>query len=109
MKSPISMAVSVIIIMFAFFIGMNYSYSSLATKEAREYHEDAIHQIEASHFDSDVISKCISDASKEGYTLKVTNDGIYESSARYKVTLTYHSKVMILGIDQTHSLEGYAL
>lgn len=103
------MAVSVIIIMFAFFIGMNYSMASLTTKQAREYHEDAIHQIEASNFDADVISNCVQDAKKEGYTLKVSNDGIYENSARYKVTLTYQSKVMILGINQTHTLEGYAL
>ena len=103
------MAVSIIIIMFAFFIGMNYSMASLDTKQAREYHEDAIHQIEASNVDSDVISQCISDAAKEGYTLKISNDGIYENSSRYRVTLTYHSKVMILGIDQTHTLEGYAL
>ena len=104
-----NLAVSIIIIMFAFFIGMNYSVASLTTKNAREYHEEAIHQIEASNFDSDVISQCISDATKEGYTLKISNDGSYENSSRYKVTLTYHSKVMILGIDQTHTLEGYAL
>ena len=90
-----NLAVSIIIIMFAFFIGMNYSVASLTTKNAREYH--------------DVISQCISDATKEGYTLKISNDGFYENSSRYKVTLTYHSKVMILGIDQTHTLEGYAL
>lgn len=109
LKSPISITVSIIIIMFAAFIGMNYSSASLSTKQAREYHENAIHQIEASDFDSDVINQCVSDAAKNGYTLKVSNDGFYENSSRYKVTLTYHSRVVLLGINQTHTLEGYAL
>lgn len=109
MKSPISIMVSIFILCFAFFIGINYAFATLSTQEARTFHQDAIHEIEASNFDADVITKCKEDAAKKGYELSVTKDSFYEENTKYKVNLKYNVKVYIIGVNTSHTLAGYAL
>lgn len=108
MKIPISIMTSVVLICFAFFIGINYSAAALTTRQARQFHQEMIDEIEASHHNPDVIADCKNKANHAGYSLIVSDDSFYEGLQKYKVSLIYHQKVSILGISNNQTLDGYA-
>lgn len=109
MKMPIELVISIILLCLGAFIMASYNGAALEEAGAREVHETMIGKIEDSGFDPEVIKGCVKEADKKGYELSVKNDGFYEEKPKYKVVLTYHLRVRLLGIANRQQIEGYAL
>lgn len=84
-------------------------------REANEFHNLAIAEVEASNFDASVIEKYAkgkvnSNVLTEFKNVSVSSDetSYYASERIYKVTTTYRLSLPILGYVATNSIVGYA-
>lgn len=109
MKMPVELVISVILLCLGAFAMASYNGAALEEAGARAVHEDMIERIETSGFDPEIIKECKKEASEEGYSLSVKNDGFYDDKPKYKVVLVYHLRIKLLGIASRQEIEGYAL
>ena len=79
-------------------------------REANEFHNLAIAEVEASDFDDSIIKKYATGEVNPNVITEFKNDSSvdYASERIYKVTTTYKISLPILGYVKTTTISGYA-
>lgn len=108
MKSAIQGWIDCILVLFLIATFTFYLAVSLQNSQARNYHSNAIAQIEASAGNAAVVNECISRADNVGYRITVTPTTLYENIKYYYVTLEYDYNIPFSSLKKTIKIDGYA-
>lgn len=108
MKVAIQAWVDCILVLFLIATFTFYLAVSLQNSTARNYHSNAIAQIEASAGNATVVNECISRANSAGYRMTVTPTTLYENIKYYYVNLEYDYSIPFSNIKKTIKIDGYA-
>lgn len=108
MKVAIQAWVDCILVLFLIATFTFYLAVSLQNSTARNYHSNAIAQIEASGGNASVVNECVSRAQSAGYRMAVTPTTLYENIKYYYVILEYDYSIPFSGITKTIKIDGYA-
>ena len=91
-------------------VGIGVVAAGIEAAAARDYHADAISEIECSNFNASVISACKSQAKSKGYELKVS-DMVYDAKRNQRmaeVTLSFEYAIPTLNLVSDHEIRGFA-
>lgn len=91
-------------------LGINIINAGQNKSEAESYKAEVIAEIENSNFSDEVISECVSNAEKNGYTLTVNKTVVDADVEEYsaEVVLGYTYSIPLLNVDSTHYIRGVA-
>lgn len=90
--------------------GISVTAAQEKTAQAKQYHAEAVAEIENSNFNPDVVASCIKGAEESGYTLSVTPQTYdeYHDATTAEVVLGYSYEIPLLGIREARSVRGVA-
>ena len=101
---------NIVLMLLGFFLCISIVAGVFQSVRADEYKADVIAELEDSNFNDRVISRCMSQASESGYSLKVTPCA-YDVDGDLllaEVILEYTYKVPLLGVEERKQLRGIA-
>lgn len=111
MKIIIESYLIFILLIFISFISIEYISMNKDIGTARSFHSSCIDSIENSGFQQEVISKWRDNAEKFGYQLEITDLSKVKAAETipcYYISLTYHVKLNLLGVNEVSAIKGYA-
>lgn len=100
-----------ILLLFISYTAIELIVANKQVGMAQSFHTACIDSIENSNYDSGVISKWQEKATKYGFIVNVINCSklnIDEVIPCYYVSLTYRTKMNILGVKEESTIKGYA-
>lgn len=84
--------------------GIGVIEASIEARNADSFLSESVSSIEAGHYNRQVISACMADAISRGYLLDVDISGNDAGECCGRARLSYHYRVPILGLQQTHEV-----
>ena len=111
MRMIIGTFVSLILILYITFISIESINANQGVNTANKFQSSCIESIEYSNFSLNVINQWSEKAKEYGYDLKIVDLSVSKDNIVipcYYVTLTYNTRINLLGIKKESSIKGYA-
>ncbi|CDC34714.1 MULTISPECIES: hypothetical protein [Anaerostipes] len=109
MKQIMSQVTTVLFLVFVAFFFLSILLTGATVSEAQKFQTEAVEEMQASHFSSEVIDEWLLKAREKEYTLTVTSDGFYEDRPCYRLELKYPIQIFFFRYQTKNELEAYAL
>ena len=110
MKQIFETMVIVCLMIISLLLNLNMITTNLEITEARNFHANAVEEIQASQFNQDVINSKIAEAHADGrdWVLEVKDVTVYEDRKDVKVTLKYKIAEFPFRESEYRTIVGYA-
>ena len=104
MESIFKGFLGIFFLMIISFAGIGVIEASIEARNADAFLSESVSDIEAGHYNSQVILACKEDAASRGYQLDVSIVGNDVGECCGRAKLWYQYRVPVLGLKQTHEV-----